>query len=161
MNWEPYPCADSSGIRDLWLATMKPEYFSRYGFQPVSRWGSPASALLRKLRQTLRQPSGRWLPALFGRHTFMLCTLDSASLPHLDDERRYQNFSSSDQFHGRIIVDHSVTSVDVRLNVASTLIGDRSSKIKSRPISKLQTAFGRELASKWSEWCTKNPIQWA
>jgi len=31
--------AISSGIRDVWLATMKPEYFSRYGFQPVSRWG--------------------------------------------------------------------------------------------------------------------------
>jgi amino-acid N-acetyltransferase len=63
------------GLHRLWLATVKPSYFSRYGFQPISRWQLPASALLRKLRQTFQQPSGRWLPALFGRHTFMVKTL--------------------------------------------------------------------------------------
>jgi amino-acid N-acetyltransferase len=67
--------AGSSGIREVWLATIKPEYFSRYGFQPISRWDLPASVLLRKLRQTLRQPLGRWVPALAGRHTFMRWTV--------------------------------------------------------------------------------------
>ena len=65
--------ARSSSIRHLWLATLKPTYFSRYGFEPMSRWKLPTSVLVRKLRQTFRQPSSRWLPALFGRHTFMRC----------------------------------------------------------------------------------------
>jgi amino-acid N-acetyltransferase len=67
--------ASSSGISQLWLATVKPDYFSRYGFRPISRWELPSSVLLRKLRLTFRQPAGRWLPALLGRHTFMRCTL--------------------------------------------------------------------------------------
>lgn len=65
----------AGGFRHLWLATARPGYFSRYGFQPVSRWDLPASVLLRKLRQTIQQPVGRWLPALLGRHTFMRKTL--------------------------------------------------------------------------------------
>jgi amino-acid N-acetyltransferase len=69
--------ACSSGIRHLWLATVKPEYFALYGFQPISRWELPASVLLRKLRQILHQPVGRWLPVLFGRHTFMRCGVRS------------------------------------------------------------------------------------
>jgi amino-acid N-acetyltransferase len=69
--------ASSNGTRHLWLATVKPEYFSRYGFQPISRWELPAAVLLRKLRQTLQQPSGRRLPALFGKHTFMRCEVTS------------------------------------------------------------------------------------
>jgi amino-acid N-acetyltransferase len=72
--------ARSNGIRYLWLATVKPEYFSRYGFQPISRWELPASVLLRKLRQTFQQPRARWLPALFGRHTFMRCAVGSHSV---------------------------------------------------------------------------------
>lgn len=67
--------ARSSGIRHLWLATVKPDYFSRYGFQPISRWELPTSVLLRKVRQTFQQPCGRWLPALIGRHTFMRCVV--------------------------------------------------------------------------------------
>jgi amino-acid N-acetyltransferase len=67
--------ARAGGLRHLWLATVKPGCFSCYGFQPISRWELPASVLLRKLRQTFQQPSGRWLPALFGRHTFMRKTL--------------------------------------------------------------------------------------
>jgi len=68
--------AREAGIQDLWLATVKPEYFRRYGFQIISRWELPAATLLRKLRQTFQQPFERWLPALFGRHTFMRCLLD-------------------------------------------------------------------------------------
>jgi len=67
--------ARAGGLRHLWLASVKPAYFSRYGFQPISRWELPASTLLRKLHQTFQQPAGRWLPALFGRHTFMRKTL--------------------------------------------------------------------------------------
>jgi amino-acid N-acetyltransferase len=63
--------AESHGLHFLWLATIKPEYFSRYNFQPISRWELPAAVLLRKFGQTFEQPLGRWLPALFGRHTFM------------------------------------------------------------------------------------------
>ena len=63
--------AGSLGIQHLWLATVKTEYFQRYGFKVISRWELPAATLLRKLRQTFRQPLKRWLPALFGRHTFM------------------------------------------------------------------------------------------
>ncbi len=63
--------ARSVGVKYLWLATVKPEYFRRYGFQPISRWSLPTSVLLRKLRQTFKQPYRRWLPALCGRHTFM------------------------------------------------------------------------------------------
>jgi amino-acid N-acetyltransferase len=67
--------AEAVGIPQLWLATVKPGYFSHYGFQPFPQWELPASVLLRKLRQTFQQPSGRWLPALFGRYTFMRCAL--------------------------------------------------------------------------------------
>jgi hypothetical protein len=52
-------------------ATVKPEYFSRYAFQPMSRWELPASVLLRKLGQVSHQPGTRWLRTLSGRHTFM------------------------------------------------------------------------------------------
>jgi len=59
----------------LWLATVKPEYFRRYSFYPVSRWALPTSVLLRKLHLVFQQPVSRWIPALFGRHTFMKCDL--------------------------------------------------------------------------------------
>lgn len=69
--------ARSNGTRHLWLATVKPEYFFRYGFQPFSRWELPAFVLLRKLRMIFQQPSRRWVPAMFGKHTFMRCTVSS------------------------------------------------------------------------------------
>lgn len=59
----------------LWLATVKPEYFARYSFRPISRWTLPTSVLLRKLRQVFHQPLRRWVPVLLGRHTFMKCNL--------------------------------------------------------------------------------------
>jgi len=59
----------------LWLATVKPEYFRRYSFYPASRWALPTSVLLRKLHLVFQQPVSRWIPALFGRHTFMKCDL--------------------------------------------------------------------------------------
>jgi amino-acid N-acetyltransferase len=65
--------ASAKGILRLWLATIKPVYFERYGFQTISRWQLPASVLLRKLRMVFQQPAGRRLPALVGRHTFMCC----------------------------------------------------------------------------------------
>jgi len=67
--------ARSYGVHHLWLATVKPAYFTRSGFQPISRWQLPAAVLLRKLRQTLHQPVARWLPALRGKYTFMKSTV--------------------------------------------------------------------------------------
>jgi len=64
--------ARERGVRQLWLATIKPEYFERHGFGRISRWELPARVLLRKLRQTFHQPGRRWVPALLGRHTFMM-----------------------------------------------------------------------------------------
>jgi N-acetylglutamate synthase-like GNAT family acetyltransferase len=63
--------AAASQITRLWLATVKPEYFARYSFHPISRWSLPTSVLVRKLRQVFQQPARRWIPALLGRHTFM------------------------------------------------------------------------------------------
>lgn len=67
--------ATEGRIPVLWLATIKPGYFSQYGFQPIPRWELPASVLLRKLAQVFEQPAARWLGALFGKHTFMRRTL--------------------------------------------------------------------------------------
>lgn len=67
--------AVAAHISFLWLATVKPEYFSRHSFGPVSRWTLPAPVLLRKFRLVFQQPVLRWVPALFGRHTFMICDL--------------------------------------------------------------------------------------
>lgn len=58
-------------IATIWLATIKPEYFARYGFQPMKRWELPPSVLWRKFIQTFEQPASRWLKTLGGRHTFM------------------------------------------------------------------------------------------
>jgi N-acetylglutamate synthase-like GNAT family acetyltransferase len=70
---------ESAGVQHLWLATVKPAYFQRYGFQVISRWELPAATLQRKLRQTFQQPVTRWLPALFGKHTFMRCKVNRAA----------------------------------------------------------------------------------
>jgi N-acetylglutamate synthase-like GNAT family acetyltransferase len=56
----------------VWLATAKPEYFARFGFHPLSRFRLPASVLWTKFRLIFQQPPSRWLPALLGRHTFMV-----------------------------------------------------------------------------------------
>ncbi len=67
--------ASGSGLTYFWLATVKPEYFRRYSFHPISRWSLPAPVLMRKLRQVFQQPARRWIPALLGRHTFMKCSV--------------------------------------------------------------------------------------
>jgi len=67
-------CVDralAEGVRLLWLATAKPDYFTRFGFRPISRWSLPLSVLWTKLGLVFHQPASRWLPALLGRHTFM------------------------------------------------------------------------------------------
>jgi len=63
--------ARAHGSVQSWLTTSKPGYFARLGFEPMSRWDLPVSVLLAKLRQVFTQPLARWLPALFGRFTFM------------------------------------------------------------------------------------------
>lgn len=60
-----------SGATFVWLATEKPDYFERFGFQTISMWHLPTRAIHRKVRLVFEQPVGRWLPALRGRHTFM------------------------------------------------------------------------------------------
>ena len=67
--------AVATDVSLLWLATVKPEYFSRYSFRPASRWDLPAAVLLRKFRLVFQQPVQRWVPVLLGRHTFMTCDL--------------------------------------------------------------------------------------
>jgi amino-acid N-acetyltransferase len=69
--------ASSRQIKQLWLATIKPEYFARRSFRPISRWVLPASVLWRKLHQVFQQPVRRWVPVLLGRHTFMRHDLPS------------------------------------------------------------------------------------
>jgi N-acetylglutamate synthase-like GNAT family acetyltransferase len=64
--------AGQAGIGRVWLATLKPGYFARFGFRPISRWDLPAAVLLRKLTQVFRQAPRHWGPALVGRQTFML-----------------------------------------------------------------------------------------
>ena len=56
----------------LWLATAKPDYFARHGFRPVSRFRLPPGVLWTKFLLVFQQPPGRWIPALVGRHTFMV-----------------------------------------------------------------------------------------
>lgn len=63
--------ADEEGIQNVWLATLKPDYFRRFGFEPMSLWKLPAGVLATKLRQVVAQPFLRWPPVLFGRFTFM------------------------------------------------------------------------------------------
>jgi amino-acid N-acetyltransferase len=63
--------ARGAGLR-VWLGTAKPAWFARFGFQPLSRWRLPIGVLLHKLRLVFQQPVRRWLPAIFGRHTFMM-----------------------------------------------------------------------------------------
>ncbi len=71
--------ARAQGAVRIWLATSKPRYFSRFGFEPISRWDLPATVLIAKLRQVFDQPPRRWLPALFGRFTFMECRVPRGS----------------------------------------------------------------------------------
>ncbi len=64
--------ADEADIGRVWLATLKPRYFARFGFRPISRWELPATVLLAKLTQVFHQSPRRWSAALVGRQTFML-----------------------------------------------------------------------------------------
>lgn len=63
--------ARRDGIRTLWLATMRTEFFARHGFVSGSKWSLSLRVLRRKLRMVFEQPASRWLGTLFGRHTFM------------------------------------------------------------------------------------------
>ena len=76
-------CIDSllsQNTRLLWLATAKPGYFSRFGFEPMSRWELPREVLRHKFFLVFQQPVLRWLPALVGRHTFMKLNTDKYRL---------------------------------------------------------------------------------
>jgi amino-acid N-acetyltransferase len=64
--------AQRAQLAQVFLATAKPEYFSRFGFTPISKWVLPTGVLVDKFTKVLAQPIRRWIPALLGRHTFML-----------------------------------------------------------------------------------------
>jgi amino-acid N-acetyltransferase len=64
--------AAKSGVAKVWLGTMKPGYFARFGFVPMWRWRIPLSIMLPKIKSVFSQPPARWLPALLGSHTFMV-----------------------------------------------------------------------------------------
>lgn len=64
--------AGRAGFGRVWLATLKPGYFARFGFRPISRWALPSTVLLVKAIQVFRQAPRHWVPALVGRQTFML-----------------------------------------------------------------------------------------
>ena len=63
--------ARARGYQRLWLATMKPDYFARFGYRRFSKWKLPARVLLRKLRLVLKQPVARWWPEILGPMFFM------------------------------------------------------------------------------------------
>ncbi len=63
--------ANKQNVDHLWLATLKPAYFSRFGFVPFVQWELPMAILLSKLWKVLQQPMARWGPAIFGQFTFM------------------------------------------------------------------------------------------
>jgi N-acetylglutamate synthase-like GNAT family acetyltransferase len=76
-------CVDSiipKKPRFLWLATLKPGYFSRFGFEPMSKWKLPPNVLCHKFFLVFQQPILRWLPALIGRPTFMKLNIDKYKL---------------------------------------------------------------------------------
>lgn len=64
--------AAQCGVAKVWLGTLKPAYFARFGFVPMWRWHLPLSILLPKIKSVFAQPPARWLPALLGSHTFMV-----------------------------------------------------------------------------------------
>jgi amino-acid N-acetyltransferase len=66
--------ARADGLKWVWLATLKPAYFARFGFAPLSRWQLPLGILVGKLGAVVQQPLRRWGPALAGRPTFMAVT---------------------------------------------------------------------------------------
>lgn len=58
-------------VAKVWLGTMKPGFFARFGFVPMSRGCIPLSIMWPKIKSIFAQPPAHWLPALLGRHTFM------------------------------------------------------------------------------------------
>ncbi len=68
--------ARAQGIPRIWLATLKPGYFARFGYRPIPRWWLPPAVLLGLLALVVRQPPDRWRNALLGREAFMILDLD-------------------------------------------------------------------------------------
>lgn len=64
--------AAECGVAKVWLGTLKPGYFARFGFVPMWRWHIPLSIMLPKIKSVFSQPPARWLPALLGSYTFMV-----------------------------------------------------------------------------------------
>jgi N-acetylglutamate synthase-like GNAT family acetyltransferase len=67
--------AASANLRKVWLGTLKPAYFARFGFVPFSRWKIPLRFMIPKIKSVFAQPPDRWLPAFLGSYTFMVLPL--------------------------------------------------------------------------------------
>ncbi len=63
--------ARARSIQRLWLATLKPEYFARFGYRRFSKWQLPAKVLGRKLGLIFTLPAGQWLRELLAPFAFM------------------------------------------------------------------------------------------
>lgn len=69
--WAGLQQAVKYGVAKVWLGTMKPGYFARFGFVPMWRGRIPLRIMLPKIKSVFSQPRARWLPALLGSYTFM------------------------------------------------------------------------------------------
>lgn len=63
--------ANRIGCARVWLGTLKPRYFARYGFEVISRWDLPLPVLLQKVPGIFHQPPARWSAALLGKLVYM------------------------------------------------------------------------------------------
>jgi N-acetylglutamate synthase-like GNAT family acetyltransferase len=63
--------ADMAGCRRVWLATTKPGYFGRFGFNGVLPWDLPWLVILSRLPRVFRQPPARWPAVLRGRLVYI------------------------------------------------------------------------------------------
>ncbi len=63
--------ARAAGNRQVYLATMKPEYFARFGFQRLRRRDVPLRVLLAVILPVFGQPLDRWKVALRQGEIFM------------------------------------------------------------------------------------------
>ena len=73
--------AAAAQLHKVWLATLKPEYFARFGFVPFSRWQIPLRFMFPKIKSVFAQPPDRWLPAFFGSYSFMVLWLSGEAEP--------------------------------------------------------------------------------
>jgi amino-acid N-acetyltransferase len=79
--------AETTGVRELWLGTAKPEYFARFGFRPASNWefftAFGLGVMAEKVWWTFHQPADRWIPVFLGNYAFMRRPCEPAPRPSI------------------------------------------------------------------------------